>query len=111
MIFVGTILLVLASAFLTECFLDPLEDNGFIFSVFGVICLLGGLGAFIWGTQASFNERDRLIEEATKIYYYEGFKVNVNEVDLDQFTIIYDAKENIYTLIKKETSDGQTEDE
>lgn len=110
-ILVGILLLVLASSLLTGFFLDPIDNDNFVGVVFGIICLLGGIGASIWGIQASLNEKDKLIEEATKTYYYEGFEVNVNEVDLDQFTIIYDAKENIYTLIKKETSDGQTEDE
>ena len=111
MIGIGTILLVLASAFLTGFWLDPLDKDNFVNLAFGIICLLGGVGAFIWGAQASLNERDELIKETRKAYYYEGFEVNIGDMDLDQFTIIYDAKENIYTLIKKEIDDGQTEDE
>ena len=43
-----------------------------------------------------------LKEEVEKSYYYDGFKIDIENIDLNEFTIIYDAEKNIYTLIKKE---------
>lgn len=43
-----------------------------------------------------------LKEEVEKSYYYDGFKIDIENVDLNEFTIIYNAEKDTYTLIRKE---------
>ena len=71
---------------------------GLIFLVIGIFVFAFGLGSM---QDKAFKLETKL--KAPKIYYYEGFKVDIEDIaDLSEFTIIYNAEKDTYTLIKKE---------
>ena len=101
-IFIGMLLLVFGTLCLIYVF--TAESNakhlGGAFSG-GITSVLLALMFLILGADNALKLEEELKKEATKTFYYEGFKVDIEDVNLKDFTITYDAENNIYTLTKK----------
>lgn len=69
---------------------------GLAFLVIGIFVFAFGLGSM---QDKAFKLETKL--NTPKIYYYEGFKVDIENVNLNEFTIIYDVESDTYTLVKK----------
>ena len=70
---------------------------GLIFLCVGVVTFAFGLG--------SMQDKITKLEDSLKTpktYYYDGFKIDVEDVDLREFVITYDPEKDIYTLTRKE---------
>ena len=75
------------------------KESKFGFIVGGIV-LSVGVFAFSFGLGSMQDKITKL--EAPKTYYYDGFKIDVEDVDLREFVITYDPEKDIYTLTRKE---------
>lgn len=68
--------------------------------LWGTIIAIIGI-AVVSGLYVNLQDREEsLKKEAEKSYYYDGFKVDAESINLSEFTIIYDSEKNIYFLTK-----------
>lgn len=96
LIMFGICFVALGSAFITVSFE---EGDNFWLGLIGAILFVGG--ALMVGCSARVLYEQAEKEPPQKTYYYEGFKVDIENVNLNEFTIIYDAESDTYTLVKK----------
>lgn len=70
---------------------------GLIFLCIGIVTFAFGLGSM---EDKIFKLETKL--KAPKTYYYDGFKIDIEDVDLREFIITYDPEKDTYTLTRKE---------
>ena len=103
--FAGAIFLVFGGGIMGYFLNDDYDNNFFPSGLIGSIVVLIGavliacLARYSRGKIESLEEQ---VEKAEKVFYYDGFEVNVEVVNLHEFNIVYDSEKNIYTLIRKE---------
>ena len=73
-------------------------DN-FWAGLIGILLILGGGLMITLPVSTLFEQVDKKSE---KVYYYEEFKVDPENIDLHNFIIIYDVDKDVYILTKKE---------
>ena len=98
LIMIGIVFLIVGGVFIGI----TADDYNCWLAFIGILLVIGG-GIMVAGSAASLDDKPKEIEKKyEKTYYYDGFKIDVEDVDLREFVITYDPEKDIYILTKKE---------